>query len=1121
MLHLILGRTGAGKTQYLHSLLRGLAQAGRSDILLLVPEQDSFAAERAMLRLLGERGAGAVEVLSFTRLAEAVFRACGGRSSAGLNDSLRAVAMYLALEAVRGKLERFQKADERFVRHLLALDRELGASGANVEELRAAALRCPGASGAKLLELALVLEAYEAILAERFGGKGDSMAELLETLASPAGRAFFAGRTVCIDSFFGFTRQEQQILTRLLESAEAVYVTLCMDALYPLEDAVGIFAHTKRTARALIEAAKQAGVPVAAPVLLPAAGGAIPRFAQSPALAALEAGFLQTDAAPFTGEAAAIALCSAEDVEAECAWAAQNIKRLLRAEGCRCREIAVLARDFNRYARPLGAALKRAGVPYFEDTRQPAAKQPLLIYVRTALEVAAEGFSTEAMLRWLKTELTGATEAETAQLENYALLWRLRGADWLCPWELHPDGLGQVMNGAAQLRLDTCNALRERFTAPLAALRDALRDCTGVSGAEALYSFLVETQTPEALKAMQNSLLAGGRHAEGTELPRTWELLMAMLDGLAVLPGEQYLGAKRFFALFGLMLQYQSLGELPQFLDAVAAGEAGRVRLEAPRAVFLLGLNEGVFPRMPSGEGLIHDGDRRLLEQADLRLHDTAPLLLDMERLLVYHAFGSARERLYISWARRSAAGEELLPSPEITRLRRCFPQLTVADTLLQDPMERLEGESAGFALLCALYREGGAVCVALEEYFSGQSAWQPRLEALRRAHNKQELSIGERKSAEALFGRSMTLSASRAEAYFSCPFQYFARYGLRARVRREADFDASFRGGAVHLILERLLRRHRVDDLLAYRPEERQACLAREMDAYAREFLTAEALPQRVRFLYRRLGEVLAQVLERLLAAFSVSQFRPVAYELVIDRDRDVQPYVIALPGGGELRLRGTVDRVDCACVGGTNYFRVVDYKTGGKTFDLGDVFDGLNLQMLLYLFALQDAQAPPLPPGSVAAGVLYEQIREPVLSAGERDAATEEIHAEKQKRGRADGLLLADGELLGAMEEGAAGVYLPASLKAGALQGKLLSAAALGRLRQTVDTLLAEMAEALRRGETAALPQCAPGKPPAACAYCSFHAACGREPEDAARVGLGLDFAAAQARLQEGVNV
>lgn len=57
----------------------------------------------------------------------------------------------------------------------------------------------------------------------------------------------------------------------------------------------------------------------------------------------------------------------------------------------------------------------------------------------------------------------------------------------------------------------------------------------------------------------------------------------------------------------------------------------------------------------------------------------------------------------------------------------------------------------------------------------------------------------------------------------------------------------------------------------------------------------------------------------------------------------------------GVTISVTGFVDRVDGWVHDGRLYLRVVDYKTGKKSFDLTEVWNGLGLQMLLYLFALE----------------------------------------------------------------------------------------------------------------------------------------------------------------------
>ena len=1112
MLQLILGRSGAGKTTYLHKLLCDKVRDGRKGMILLVPEQDSFAHERAMLGLLGERGAGAIEVLSFTRLGDALFREFGGQGGRSLHDSQKALCMALALEAARDRLERFAKADERMVPALLHLRRELGVSGVSPGEFLSAARRL---EQGKLAELAEILQVYDALLVERFGGAGDAMQALREQLETTQGRAYFAGKIVAMDAFLGFTPQELKVLAALLEQAETVYVTLTLNSLHGLEEDAGVFAHTQpdvfahtvRTAAQLRRLAEQASVPVAQPVVLQD----MPRFFENPALAELEKA-LTGDAYDHTVGPCELFAC--EDIEAECACAARNIKRLLREENYLCRDIAVLARDTEIYARPLYAALKRAGVPVFEDSRQPVAVQPLLRLVTAALEIAAEGFTPDAVMRWLKTELTGMEDTDIAALENYALLWRVRGDAWLRDWTAHPQGLGQAASEVSDQELATLNMLRLRAVEPLARFRREMHDCTGVSGAQALDALLQEIQAPAALRLQRASLEKSGRPAEALELRRVWELCMGMLDELAGTIGEQRVGAARFAVLFALSLSYQTLGELPQCLDAVTFSAADRARLPSPRAVFVLGLNDGVFPRVPGREGLINDRERAQLEQLDLTLQDPAPRQLDMERLIVYRSLTSARERLYISWALRNAAGEELRPCAWVRWLRERFLGLRVCEYGLLPPEERLEGESEGFALLCETYGDSSPLHAALQEYFETKEDYAPRLAALERTVNARPevLRISE-ETARGLY-REGVMSPSRVESYARCGFRYFCQYGLKAKPQKTADFDPLLRGSALHAALERVLRTHGVDGLLAMSPPQRRARMDECMDEYAAKFFPEGALPARVAYLYRRLHDIAGQVLERILAQFSASQFRPVAYELSIAGDSNVKPYEVALPGGDTLRLGGRADRVDCAEINGKQYFRVVDYKTGGKDFSPGDIFDGLGLQMLVYLFAIWES-GDPVFANAQPAGVLYEQARDPVPSAQSRDMPAEEIERQKQAGARAAGFVLEDEDVLLAMEEGGLGLYLPAKMGKGGPEKNVLSLAQLGQLKRAADGVLADMAGRMRGGEVPAVPLRSAQYTP--CGNCEYQAVCGHEPGMPERFERNMKFEEAVQVLEE----
>ena len=1082
MLQLVLGRAGTGKTTWLHQKLQTLVHSNLHELILIVPEQDSFAHERALLNLLGEKQAGAVEVLSFTRLANSLFRACGGRCGrVNISDAQRAIAMSLALDTVRDKLELFAKAGERLIPGLLRLRRELSMCGTNPDDFFSATRSL---KQAKLRELAQIMQAYDAVLETRFGGHCDAMQGLYESLATPQGRAFFSGKVVAIDSFLGFTPAELRILGRVLEYSETVFCTLCLDKLHGNE--TDVLAHTRRTAAALQSLARQADVPIKTPIVLIEQH----RF-QCQELAKLEAAFFSQEAEPLSCPPVvdSIKLCVCEDIEAECALIATRIKALLR-KGFRCRDIAVLARDFSAYEQPLVAALRRVSIPLFEDRRQPVATQPLMRCVAAALDIAENGFSRKAVMRWLKAGLTELDEEGIALLEDYALLWRVEGQAWLREWTAHPQGLGQVENEISDLQLTRLNTLRMQVIAPLEMFRNAMQDCTGLDGAIALDALLQGAKIPAGLKRLR----VGLEDAQGLELCRVWDLLMELMDQIAQGLGEQNVGAARFRALFELVLSLQTLGQLPQSLDAVTFGAADRVRLQSPKAVFVLGLNDGIFPRTPMQESLVSDRERaQLTQQAGLIMQDSAPLQLAMERIIVYRTLTAAQEHLHLSWALRTS--EELQPSKVVHWLREQFPKLEIEDAAYLPPEELLEGKHAAFALLCREHNKQSALYTALHSYFERDPKFAPRLAALKRTVMQPPQCIENPETARALFRNAAYLSPSRVESYARCPFQYFCNYGLKARAHRPVDFDPLLRGDILHHLFEQIFKCHNTEALLDMSPTERKNLLNNILDDYAEKQLSVENLPARVTYLFNRLRAIAAQVFERMIEDFRQSAFRPTACELRIDMDQNIKPYKVALPDGTVLRSGGKADRIDCATVNGQRYFRVVDYKSGSKAFDLGAVFDGLGLQMLVYLFALQNANFENAKP----AGILYQQARDPVLKPAQRNVSSQSLANAKRKETRPSGFMVEHTHESSPVRN-------------------TLSPADLDKLKQQVDHVLAEMAQKLRTGKIPALPLQNPTDyQNTTCAFCDFQAICGRESGSAARLPTKLTFEEAVARLNE----
>lgn len=350
------------------------------------------------------------------------------------------------------------------------------------------------------------------------------------------------------------------------------------------------------------------------------------------------------------------------------------------------------------------------------------------------------------------------------------------------------------------------------------------------------------------------------------------------------------------------------------------------------------------------------------------------------------------------------------------------------------------------------------------------------------------------RSAVQALYGERISMSASRVERLRSCHFAYFMEYGLKAKARRAAAFDAPQIGTFLHYLLE-----HVTKDVLdwggfaAVGEEDLHALVRRYIEQYAAEVLqNLEGRNARFRYLFARLRNTAYAVVDQIAEEMRCSDFVPLAFELSFG-ERGELPAVTVSEPDAELRIGGKVDRVDGWVKDNRLYLRVVDYKSGKKAFDLAAVRMGLDIQMLLYLFALKKEGKQRFGMDIEPAGVLYLPARDEILSA-ERNITPEQLQSQREKELRRTGLLLSEPEVLQAMEHEAlqSPRFLPVRVnREGDVSGALASADQLGRLGQYVERLLHQIAREVRDGNIDADP-CCHNEDDSFCKYCDWADAC-----------------------------
>ncbi len=1068
MVRLILGRAGSGKTARVFEEIAADTARHRGGMILLVPEQYSHEAERELCAAAGDGLSACAEVLSFTGLARKVFAQCGGARPA-MDGGGRMLCMASAMDAVGGTLKVYGRGrrEPRLLAELLRAVDELKNAGITPQTLSEAASRAQGALADKLSDLALLSEAFSALQAR----SGADSADALETLAALIGDSLTVKGRFYVDGFSDFTCLEQQVLSAII--AAGAELTLCLTCGQEEDDE--LFALPRRTARWLADCAREHGQAVQTEWMETAEEGPI-------AFLANRLFRFGREEAPENG--GAVELVTAGSAAEECELAAARMRALAR-QGCRWRDMAVAVRGFEDYRCALESVCERYGVPLFMSGRSDILQKSLPLAIASVLEAVERGYEYEAMFSYLKTGLAGFAPEELDLLENYVILWGIRGNLWARPFTQHPEGYNREATEASEALLARLNEQRAAIIGPLKALERAGKEAATAAGqAQALAEFLLEIRLPEQLEARAAALEARDMPEMAAEYGRLWDIVCTALEQFAAVLGDMPMEQGLFAALFSLMLGQYDVNVIPVSLDRVQAGEMDKMRRRHIRHLLVLGATDERLPAPTEAGGIFSPEEREELGGMGFAL-GSAEEDLSREFGRIYNCLSLPSETLYISRSLTDAEGGESRPSMIVERARALLG-LTERRGDLAEARLQAEAPARDLAVMAAAGDTSPQARAALACFIQkGEGEAMARLARTAR----QDRSALSPEAVQAIYGKKPSLSATRAEKFNACRFGYFMQYGLKARPRQPALFDPRDYGSFLHEVLE-LVAREAMErgGFKALSRGDIEALADKYMEDYIHRRLNdfAEKSPRFV-YLFKRLRRTVRQVAADMWEELSRSDFVPLEIELDLAAEGVLSP-----EEDGDMRLNGRVDRVDGWVKDDVLYLRVTDYKTGVKKFSLSDLCRGMDMQMLLYLFTLQKRGQEHFRAEKILpVGVLYAPART-TLTAADCELTEEELSALRRSDTRRSGLVLQDDEVLEAMEHGPEKRFLPVRMgKNGPGGDALVSLERFGALSRYIDKTLKELAAELRAGSVEADPWFKNARDNA-CAYCDMKDAC-----------------------------
>ncbi|SHH95273.1 ATP-dependent helicase/nuclease subunit B [Sporobacter termitidis DSM 10068] len=1079
MLKLVLGRAGSGKTTYAMDMFRSEMEKGRQHLYFIVPEQYSHDAERQLLKICGDTLSLRGEVLSFSRLCSRVFAETGGLGAKMLDDGGRILLMSRAVSNLSGRLRMYGKNEQTadFLERLVAVSKEFKSACVTPDDLEKAAAAAESPLREKLLDLQLITAAYDACFT---GDMADPDGRLGRLAGAIKDSAVFDGGHLWFDGFTDFTAQELRVIEELMKKDAGMTVCLTCDGLVEREE---IFEPARKTALKLLRMASTLGV--GAELVTPG----VETGGKADALLFLEKNLFLYDSEKFEGDSSAVEIFRALTPDLECEYAAAKVLALLR-EGYRLRDIAVAVCDWGQYGALAENIFEKYGVDVFVGNKEDIRAMPPVALVEYALEIVTGGWEYEAVFAYLKTGLTGLVPDDVDALENYVLKWNLKGGIWARDedWTLPPSGYEDQSGGDAA-RLQRINALRRAVMLPLRGLQRALKSAsTYGEKIRAVYYFLEKLGLPERIAEKSAAFLEKGELQLSDTYAQLWDVLIRAMEQFYEILGDAGGSTAEFLRLWKLLISQYDLGSIPISLDRAGLGDMTRIRRRGSKCLIVIGASDDALPAAGGGDGLLSDGERRDILSLGLTLPGSAEERLYRALSLIYAALTIPSDRLVVTYPRSGAGGGEKRPSFVVRRLRAMFSLEEQTD----DACAFRQSARLPAFELAASHRSGAdGVAAAAAEYFKEQPETAGKLDRIAGAKrlDRGRLSTGR---ASALYGQNLVMSASRIDKFYACRFLYFLQYGLNARPRKPYGFDAPTAGTFMHYLLENVTREIR--DGAGFDGVTDAECL--ELTSiYVEKYVTQvldnfKDKSSRFKYLFNRLVKDASFIVLDMVRELKNSGFRPLDFELGFSDTAELPPYVLA-GGGMDVKIKGFVDRVDGWEHNGRLYLRIVDYKTGKKSFSLSDVLYGMNMQMLIYLFSLHKNGAARYGGEIVPAGVLYAPAREELIQAS-RDACDEEIADARAKKLRRSGLILGDDDVIEAMEHGPDKKYLPVKRTKDGLSGESLAGLEqMGRLSKHIDTMLLEIAGNVRKGAIQAEPYFK-NQNDNACLFCDFAQAC-----------------------------
>ncbi len=991
-LQLILGSSGTGKTTKMYNAMLKKSSIDKDrKYLAVVPEQFTMETQKIIVELSPGHGTMDIDILSFDRLAKRIFDEAGMNTLEVLDDTGKCLIIRKIIEENKNRLTVFGSKVKMsgFIDEMKSLVSELYQYGIGEKELDEMLVKSTKKPllYAKLEDIRLIMVELKKYLEDKFIMNEEILRRVCELIPESE---IVKNSYITFDEYTGFSPVQYEVIRMLLKYAGDINVALTIRDADEIDyakagDGLDTFGITVKTVNKLKRIASDENVEIYSDIILKENY----RFKECSEFRYLEENIFLYGKKPFEvkdSERISVHVCANAETEAD--YVAYNIKELVNTKGYRYKDIAVVTADISTYHRVITEVFQKHDVPCFIDYKRSVIANPMVESLRAVLEIISEGYSYESVFRLLKCGMSSLERKEIDKLENYVIRYGIRGYKrYSNEFVSANEEIDEDINIARQKFIDDTDNLYKAFKKNT---RITVRDAV-----TALYEFVVGLNMDGKLAAMERYFRENNNLSMAKEYAQTYEKVMKLFDKTVFLIGDEMVNAKELAAILDSGFEDIKVGIIPTTLDRVVVGDIERTRLNNVKALFFIGVNDGLIPKSEVKGGVLTQGERSFLEENDIELSPGARENVFIQKYYLYLMLTKMSEKLYISFKKTNGDGKSERPSYLINTIMHMFKGIKIYDednikcSNIADKITNIKSAKSYLAELIGGYLR--------EEYDNEDEAFFRELysicerydvkpeELIRAAIYESSPTKLDKAIAKCIYGEKLTNSVSRLEKFAACAYEHFMNYGLNLQPRREFEVNSADIGSIYHSTIELFSKKIR-DEKLSWKDidDNRRNDLINESvdEAVKKNGTGVFEDSARNRFIVnriRKMAEKTAWILQKQVMA---GDFIPEDFELRFSSKYGADAMKYEYEDGTTMDIKGIIDRVDYYNDGDSVYIKIVDYKSGNKKLEINDIYNGLQLQLVLYMEAAIEFAKKKYPGKNIVpAALFYYNIDNPVI--------------------------------------------------------------------------------------------------------------------------------------------